>query len=81
MNFSDQQLLLALVHDANVMLSGHSADDLGHDADVEHVKIVLKAAERILSGKATQEERASVPGLVHPQVRSLYLAPTHSDDS
>lgn len=69
----DEKLVLALVHDANVMLTGSSSNDLGHDTDLDQVRGVLQMAEKLLSGNATDEDRTSVPNLVHPQVRSLYL--------
>jgi hypothetical protein len=74
MDPGDEQLVRALVHDANVRLTGSSAEDLGHDGDLDAVRQVLAVAEKILNGKASAEEKASVPNIVHPQVRSLYLS-------
>jgi hypothetical protein len=71
---SDDVLVLALVHDANVKLLGLDASSLGLDDDLNDVRQSTHMAEKILSGKATDEDRAQVSESVHPQVRSLYLS-------
>jgi hypothetical protein len=68
----DETLVRALVHDAHVMLTSDAPDSVGREDDLDHVKRSIAMAERILSGNATAEDRASVGGLVHPQVRSTY---------
>jgi hypothetical protein len=73
MALPDDKLALALVHDANIKLLGTDATDIGLEGNIRNVRRALEMAEKILSGKATDEDRASVPDLVHPQVRSLYL--------
>lgn len=74
MDREDEKLVRALVHDANVRLTGSSADDLGHDGDLDVVRRVLAVAEKIIEGKASDDEKATVPDIVHPQVRSFYLS-------
>jgi hypothetical protein len=74
MTDSDDRLVLALVHDANVKLLGLGEDSLGLDHDLADVRRSTNLAEKILSGKATDDDRALVSDVVHPQVRSLYLS-------
>lgn len=74
MDPGDEKLVRALVHDANVRLTGSSADDLRHDDDLHVVRRVLTVAEKIIEGQASDDEKASVPDIVHPQVCSFYLS-------
>jgi hypothetical protein len=69
----DIKLARALVHDAEVKLNGSSSADHGHDQELQGVHRVVSLADKILAGKASDEDRALVPELVHPSVRSLYL--------
>lgn len=74
MDPGDETLVRALVHDANIRLVGSSGADLGHDGDLDAIRRVLAVAEKILAGTASDEEKVSVPEIVHPQVRSFYLS-------
>jgi hypothetical protein len=68
----DDTLVKALVHNAYVILISDAPDNVGREDDLDHVKRSIAMADRILSGNATAEDRASVPELVHPHVRSTY---------
>lgn len=63
----DHQLALALVHDAYARCSGGKASDLVVIAEE------LLLAECLLSGRATDDDRARVSSLVHPSTRSNFL--------
>jgi hypothetical protein len=41
---------------------------------LDAIRRVLAVAEKILAGTASDEEKVSVPEIVHPQVRSFYLS-------
>jgi hypothetical protein len=69
----DDTLARALVHDAHVILSSDTPDNLGREDDLNHVKDAISLADTILSGNATDEQRARVEGFVHPQIRSLFF--------
>lgn len=73
MSPEDEKLLKALIHDANVRLTGDRPEDLGRENTLDAVKQVLRLAEKIAGGNASAEDRAAVADAVHPQVRSLYL--------
>jgi len=70
---SDQELVRALVHDANRYLSTDSPDSVRRESDLNHVKEDLGLAEKLLAGEASDEDRALVLDLVEPRVRSLLL--------
>jgi hypothetical protein len=73
MTTEDEKLAHALVHDANIKLQGASSASVGLDAELDNVRAVLRLAEKLLHGSATDDDRAEVPNVVHPQVKSLYL--------
>ena len=62
----------ALIHDAAVMLTGDSPDNVGREDDLEHVRRGINLANKILACNATEKEKASAAGVVHPQTRSLF---------
>lgn len=72
MTSEDENLVTALVHDANVILGSDDPDNVGREAELDGVKQSIRLAEKILAGKATEAEKASVKDKVHPQTRSLF---------
>lgn len=64
---SDHELALSLVHDANRYLSVDSPDRVARESDLNHVKEALGLAEKLLSGEASDEDRALVADLVQPR--------------
>ena len=70
---SDNELALALVHDANRRLSADSPYEIGRESQLNHVKEGLGLAEKLLAGEANDEDRALVLDLVQPDVRTQLL--------
>lgn len=70
MTAEDQNLAVALLHHANVILSSDAPDNLGRERDLDNVKRSLRLAERIANGNASDEDRAAVSDSVHPSVRT-----------
>ena len=66
---SDQQLALALVHDAHLLC----APEPLREAEVEQIRKMLHIAELLLGENATDEERAEVYEILHPATLHLYL--------
>lgn len=62
----------ALLHHVNTIFMSDMPDNIGREQELDNIKKSTNVAERILTGTATPEERASVRDLVHPLVRSLY---------
>jgi hypothetical protein len=69
----DRKLVHALVHHVHVLLTGDQPEDLDRDRTLASVKRSIALADKILSGNATDEDKASVADVVHPQIRSFYL--------
>ena len=71
---NDDALVRALVHDAHVILTSDTEHNLARERDLDHVKAGIALADKILAGSASEADKASVAGFVHPSVRGLYLA-------
>jgi hypothetical protein len=72
MTAEEENLVRALVHDANVILGSDAPDNVGREGELDGVKEELRLAEKVLNGNATDAEKTSVRELVHPQTRSLF---------
>ena len=70
---SDHELALSLVHEANRHLSIDSPDRVGRESDLNHVKEALGLAEKLLSGDASDEDRALVADLAQPRAAAPSL--------
>jgi len=72
MTAEDQNLVVALLHHANVILGSDGPENVGREEELDDVKRAVKLAERIASGNATADDRAAVRDRVHPSVRSSF---------
>ena len=70
---SDDKLVRALVRDAHVFLDSDAARNVGRESELDRVKKDVALADKILAGRAADEEKESVVDLVHPHVRSFFL--------
>lgn len=72
MTAEDQNLVVALLHHANVILGSDGPENPGRERDLDNVKRSLRLAERIANGNATDDDPASVGELVHADVRTSF---------
>jgi hypothetical protein len=72
MSPEEENLVKALLHDANVILGSDQPENVGREDELAGVKKEIRLAETIANGAASAEEIASVADLVHPQTKTSF---------
>ena len=71
-NPEEQNLVVALLHDANAVLGSDGPDSPTREAELDKVKGLVRLAERIAGGNSDEGDLESVPDRLHPQTASLF---------
>src|SRR4051812_2616062 len=72
MDPAEQNLVEALLHHINIIFSSDAPDNVGRENELDNIKSCSTIAEKIVRGTASDDDKTTAAGLLHPQVRNTY---------